>query len=311
MAKFWESTTGYIILHEYAMACLRMSFSSLKRENLEKLPDFNSNVVIFAPNHCAAMVDPLMILQTRRHAPVAFGARSDIFANPRTAKILRWLRILPIARERNGLQEVAKNYATFDEAIVCMDHGTPFCMFAEGTHRAERGMMPVKKGVFRIAKMAMERIDKPVYVVPVGLDYEYFFQEIGRAVLRIGDPINVSRFFRENSERTDAENYHQLCGILQERDMALIDSFVDRKHGNVALGLLLGLLALPVFIVSGLLSFPIWLPSVIIMSTMEDKAWTHTVNYAFRFFFPVLWPFNWLAGVIYNFYTELFQDIKK
>lgn len=292
------------------MACLRMSFSKLYRENFEKLPDFKSNVVIFAPNHCAAMIDPLLTLQVRRHAPVAFGARSDIFANPRTAKILRWLRILPIARERNGLQEVAKNYATFDEAIECMDHGTPFCMFAEGTHRAERGMMPVKKGVFRIAKMAMDRIDKPVYVVPIGIDYEYFFHEIGRAALRIGDPINITEYFAENADKSEAVIYHELCGILQERDLALIGSFEERKKHNMFKRILFGILSLPLFLVSGLLSFPIWLPSAIIMSTFEDKAWTHTVHYSIRFFFPVLWPFNWMAGVLFNYYLESFKRIK-
>lgn len=311
MAKFWETTNGYIVLHEYVMACLRMSFSNLTLENLDRLPDFDSNVVILAPNHCAAMIDPLLILQSRRHAPIAFGARSDIFANPRTAKILRWLRILPIARERNGLQEVAKNYATFDEAIECMNHGTPFCMFAEGTHRAERGMMPVKKGVFRIAKMAMDKIDKPVYVVPVGLDYEYFFREIGRAAVRIGEPINVSEFFAANAEKTDAEIYHELCAILQERDLGLIGRFVERRHDRVALRALLALLSLPFFLVSALLALPIWLPSAIIMSTFKDKAWTHTVYFSLRFFFPVLWPFGWFAGFLNNFYFELCKDIKK
>jgi len=310
MAKFWETTTGYIILHEYTMACLRMSFSKLYRENCDKLPDFQSNVVIFAPNHCAAMIDPLLVLQIRRHAPVAYGARSDIFANPRTARILRWLRILPIARERNGLQEVAKNFATFDEAIECMDHGTPFCMFAEGTHRAERGMMPVKKGVFRIAKMAMDRIDKPVYVVPIGIDYEYFFHEIGRAALRVGDPINVTDYFAANSDKSEAAVYHELCGILQERDLALIGSFAERKKRNMFRRVLLGILSLPLFIVSGIMSFPIWLPASIIMSTFKDKAWTHTVHFSLRFFFPVLWPFDWLAGVLYNYYLESFKRIK-
>jgi len=311
MAKFWETTKGYIILHEYAMACLRMSFSKLSLENTDKIPDLGSNVVFFAPNHCAAMIDPLIVLQLRRHAPVAYGARSDIFSNPKIARILRWMRILPIARERNGLQEVAKNFATFDEAIRCMDHGTPFCMFAEGTHRAERGMMPVKKGVFRIAKMAMDEIGKPVYVVPVGIDYEYFFQEIGRAAVRVGEPINVSQYFADNSDKSEAVIYHELCSILQERDLGLIGSFNNRRRGNIPLGLFLGLLALPLFIVAGILSFPIWLPASIVMSTFEDKAWTHTVHYAFRFFFPVLWPFNWLAGVLYNYYSELFKDLKK
>lgn len=312
MAKFWETTNGYIALHEYVGACIRMSFSKMDLNGLDKIPDFEKNIVIFAPNHCAAMIDPVLLLQVRRHAPIGFGARSDIFAKPRTASILRWLRILPIARERNGLQEVAKNFATFDEAIECMDHGTPFCMFAEGTHRAERGMMPVKKGVFRVAKMALERCSKPVYVVPVGLDYEYFFHEIGRVAVNIGEPINVGEFFEAHKDNmVDAEMYRMLCETLRERDLNLIGYVMQRRHDRVLGRVLLSVASLPVFALCAAASLPIWLPAAIIMATFKDKAWTHTVHFAMRFFWPILWPFQWLAGVLFNMYYELIRDLKR
>ena len=43
---------------------------------------------MYAPNHCAALLDPLMILLLKKE-PVAFGARFDIFRNPKMAAILR------------------------------------------------------------------------------------------------------------------------------------------------------------------------------------------------------------------------------
>ena len=43
------------------------------------------------------------------------GARADIFRKPAASKALRFLRILPMTRERDGLRTVTGNYKTFDE----------------------------------------------------------------------------------------------------------------------------------------------------------------------------------------------------
>ena len=167
MAKIWEYYRGYVRARHYTDLITRSCFRSIRIEGMEHIPA--EGAVMLAPNHCATLMDPMLQLLLRPHKdPIAFGARSDIFKKPRVAKILRWLRIVPLARERNGLAEVAKNFEVFDEIIDCLDHDVPFCMYAEGTHHPERGMLPVKKGIFRIAKMASEQLGKPIYIVPIG-----------------------------------------------------------------------------------------------------------------------------------------------
>lgn len=172
-------------------------------------------------------------------------------------------------------------------------------------------MMPVKKGVFRVAKMALERCSKPVYVVPVGLDYEYFFHEIGRVAVNIGEPINVGEFMEAHQDMVEADKYRTLCEMLRERDLNLIGYVMQRRHDRVPGRILLSLASLPLFVLCSAVSIPVWLPATIIMATFEDKAWTHTVHFALRFFWPVLWPFQWLAGVLFNLYYELFRDLKR
>ena len=132
MAKIWEKHKGYIPALKYVNLTTRTCFRSIRIEGAERIPQ--EGAVILAPNHCAALMDPLLALVLFGGKPVVFGARSDIFANPKVAKVLRWLRILPIARERNGLTEVAKNFDTFKEIIDCLDHEVPFCLYPEGTH---------------------------------------------------------------------------------------------------------------------------------------------------------------------------------
>lgn len=306
--KLWDITPGYRRLHAYSRFITRSCFSSIRVENIEKLPD--DGAIMLGPNHCAAMMDPMTILYATKR-PVGFAARSDIFANPKIARFLNWLRILPIARERNGLQEVAKNYEIFDEIVDCMGHDLTFCLFSEGTHRAERGMLPVKKGIFRIARQALDQLDRKVRVVPMGLDYEYFFRGQGRAVIRFGDPIDVGAFFAARPDLADGDIYKELCAELRERDLALIGRIPERRHDRVALRCLVSVLLLPLFLLCAVGSILIWLPHTLIMASMEDKAWSHTVRFVLRAFLPVFIPFHMGFEGILNYWRNLFEDFQK
>lgn len=310
MAKIWEKYPRYDLVHLYSKLITHSCFSHISLEGLENLP--KEGAVLLAPNHVAAMMDPMLVMLITKE-PVAFGARSDIFAQPKTAKKLRWLRIVPIARERNGLSEVAKNYEIFDEIVDCLDHDVPFCLYPEGTHRPERGMMPVKKGIFRIAKIACEKLDKPVLVVPMGLDYEDFYRAQGRAAVRIGKPIDIRAEFArlEAAGMNEGEIYRELCQQLREADLSLIGRLPERCHGRKLLRCLLALLSLPLFALCAAGSILIWLPHAIILSGMKDKAWSHTVRFVLHMLFPILWPFAIVFERLLRFYRNLIEDFKK
>lgn len=305
--NIWAKDRLYSILKPYANACTRTQYSRFMKSGLENIP--KDGAVILAPNHVAALMDPMIMLNTIS-GDVGFGARSDIFRNPKIARILNWLRILPLARERNGLQEVAKNFETMDDIVECLRHGVPFCMYAEGTHRPERGMLPVKKGVFRIARKAVDELDKPVYIVPVGVDYEHFFRTLGRVSVSFGEPINMGKYIEEHSEMTDAELYRNLCELLRNRILDRLDSIPERRH-NLRFPRAVALLALlPLWLSLGVVSLPIWAISEFILRKMEDKAWTQTVYFGVRFFFPYLWPFHYVFGILTNYYRNLIKDLR-
>lgn len=305
MAKIWQYNPWYRFARHYVDFCTRTSFSSLRIEGLENIPQ--KGAVMLAPNHRAALMDALMILLLKQEA-IGFGARADIFRNPRIARILNWLRIVPIARERDGLKEVSANLVIYDEIVECMEHETPFCLFSEGTHRPERGMMPVKKGIFRIARMAMDKLGQSVYIVPVGLDYEDFKREMGRATIKVGQPIDLQAFMKEHEGLGDAQLYQLLCAELRTRILALIDNMPPRRKGLLPLRTLLALLSLPLFVVCAIASMPIWLTSKLILSKMEDKAWAHTVVYGCRFVLPIFWPFWWVYALLCNYYDHIVED---
>lgn len=305
--NIWAYDRIYDICRYYVDFCTRTQFSSVRMQGLENIP--SSGAVILAPNHCAALMDPLLILLTR-HGSIGFGARSDIFSNPKVARFLNFLRILPMARERNGLREVAKNFETIGDIIECLRHEVPFCMYSEGMHRAEKGLLPIKKGIFKIARKAAEELEKPVYVVPIGVDYEYFFRIQGRVSMKVGKPIDVRAYFEEHKEDSEASTYASLCDRLHSDILDLLDNIPERRHDLRFPRALLALVLFPLWLLFTALSVTIWLPAELVLCRFRDKAWTNTVYFALRFFQPLFWPFMAASGYLTNYISNLIDDLK-
>lgn len=303
----WKYSRVYDWGRYYFDICSRTQFSKVTIKGRENIP--TGGHIIYAPNHVAAMMDPLVTLLVNGHGPVGFGARSDIFSSPVAAWALHFVRILPLARERNGLKEVAKNFETFDDIVSCLRHGMPFCMYAEGTHRPERGLLPLKKGIFRIARKASEELDGPVYVVPISSDYEYFYKPMGRIAITVGEPINVGEFFDAHKDEPEANIYRELVQILTDRIKENLDVLPERRHDRKAIRLALAVMLIPVWAVCAIVSTPIWLVSKLVISTMEDKAFSHTVYFAVRLFFPLLWPFYSIFAYLSNLFENLCSDL--
>ena len=193
----------------------------------ENLPEDASFII--APNHSNALMDALVILQSRR-TPTVFGARADLFQNPLLAKFLTFLKILPMVRRRDGIRNVIKNLDIQEDILEVIGDRVPFCMFAEGTHRAKHSLLPVGKGVFRIAVAAAKGSQIPVYVVPTGIEYSDYFRYEGTMLLQFGEPINVSEYIAARPEAGDAELYRGLTAILKERLSGLFTYIPDDEN---------------------------------------------------------------------------------
>lgn len=205
----------YSFLRHYVDLVLKLSYRNIKYVGRERLP--KDGAVIFAPNHTNALMDAMVIL-AMDHRPKVYVARADIFRNPRIAKILKFLKIMPIMRMRDGIDEVRKNNETIERAVDVLRDKVPFCIFPEGTHQAKYSSLPLSKGIFRIAFQAQELMpDMPLYIVPVGLRYGNFFRFRSTARVQVGEPINVGEFVKENSSLTPAEQMNTLKELLDER----------------------------------------------------------------------------------------------
>lgn len=207
---FW-----YDFLRYYVDCVLKLSYRKIRYVGRERIP--TDGAVIYAPNHTNTLMDALVILAMDHKAKV-FVARADIFRNPKIAKILSWLKMMPIMRARDGYDEIKKNQETFDRAVSVLRDRVPFCIFPEGRHQAKFSSLPLSKGIFRIAFQAQEQMpDMPLYIVPIGIRYGSFFRFRSTARVQIGEPINVREYIAQHGNRSQAEQMVEMKDILAER----------------------------------------------------------------------------------------------
>ena len=209
--KIQDYDRAYSILRHYVDFALRASYRTIKYVGTENLP--KDGAIIFAPNHTNALMDALVIL-AMDNRPKVFVARADIFRNPMLAKIFRFLKIMPIMRMRDGLDEVRRNNETIEKAVDVLRDKVPFCIFPEGKHRPMHSLQVLGKGVFRAALQANSTFgnEMPVYIVPVGIEYGDYFRYRSTALVTYGKAINVT----ELANKLEVENEAQLMEPLRK-----------------------------------------------------------------------------------------------
>jgi len=264
MKAIWEKNPVYDVIKFWADRSIRRSYRHFTIEGMENVPE--GVPVIFAPNHCCTLMDPLVVLLSRKD-PTSFGARADIFKNPTAFKLLHILRMVPLARARDGMKDVAGNYKTFDEITECLGHNVPFCMFVEGAHRPERGLQPIKNGIFKLCAIAEEKLGTPVQIVPVGIAYESFFDYMGDVVIRYGKPFTMAEY-----------DQHELREVLGSKILKLQEDYPVHKPLPAIAAVPLAILSLPIFALAFLFSWPMLLSARAITRNMKDKAWLNTMR---------------------------------
>ncbi len=206
--KVQDHNRLYAFLRPYVDCVTKLSYRRIKYVGLENMPKNGS--IILAPNHTNALMDALVILAMNSERKV-FVARADIFKNPTIAKVLNFLKIRPIMRVRDGLDEVRKNDETIRKSVDVLRDHVPFCILPEGRHNAQHSLMPLGKGIFRIAFQAQELLEKePVYIVPLGLEYGNFFRYRSTVLLQVGKPINVLDYLDERSGKSIPEIMNEM-----------------------------------------------------------------------------------------------------
>lgn len=180
-----------------------MFYSSVEINGQARIPKESSNI-IFAPNHQSAFLDAILVAVFSTQ-PIHFLTRADVFTFP-FKYILRSLNMMPVYRIRDGYKSLSKNDAVFETCKDLLQDGKPILLFPEASQSLVYYLRPLSRGLSRIAHMAQEGFDKPIYIVPVGLNYFDQFRAGSRLILNFGEPINVKQILDQEEIKAKAIN---------------------------------------------------------------------------------------------------------
>ena len=224
--KIQDPDFWYSFLLPYVNWHTRRSYRRFEVHGKENVP--KDSAVIFGVNHSNTLMDALVLLSSNNIKKV-FIARGDIFKKPAVAKILKFLRILPIFRIRNGVAAVRQNDDSLNKAVDVIHDHVDLYLFPEGTHRTKHSLMRMGKGLFHIAVDANKQFgDKsPIYIIPTAIEYGDYFRYRSTAMINFGKPINVTEFFKNTTEENEAANINVLKDQLHDEISKLFTYIPD------------------------------------------------------------------------------------
>jgi 1-acyl-sn-glycerol-3-phosphate acyltransferase len=194
--------------------------------------------VIIISNHAASFLDA-MIMGVKLRRPMHYYVRSDVFKSRMARFIFGKLHMIPIYSREKDKGEVHRNADSFNIGEEVLRKGGVLLIFPEGTSRVERNILPMKKGVSRIALQTLENgFDLPIVVVPLGIHYS---RHAFRSDLQLttGDPVPIAHY-RDVCRQNPARAVNQLTEEL-ERHFERVVLYVDQPGRTVLLENCLGM----------------------------------------------------------------------
>jgi 1-acyl-sn-glycerol-3-phosphate acyltransferase len=157
--------------------------------------------LLLASNHPNSFLDSV-ILDILFEQPIWSLARGDAFLNKTVKRIFYSLKMLPVYRTSEGVENLNANYKTFDACIEVFKKNGVVQIFSEGKCINEWHLRPLKKGTARLAISSWEK-DIPLKVLPVAINYNSFrlfgkniFIQFGKTITNDDIDMNLGDGFR-------------------------------------------------------------------------------------------------------------------
>lgn len=233
MSKIYNTPLSYKLLHIHGVFVFKHWFSSVEINGEENIP--NNASVIFAPNHQNAFTDAMAVLAATP-GPVVFLARADIFAKSLVDKILRFLKIMPAYRMRNGISNLKKNADSFEQAAQVLEHKQFFCLMPEGGQEEVRKLRPLVKGMFRIGFSVQDHYKDTkdnVYIVPTGIDYSDYDHSGGHLIVSFDKPLNMRNYYDKYVENAPVAQNDIRKDLFRKMSTVMLNIRTDEHYDTI------------------------------------------------------------------------------
>jgi 1-acyl-sn-glycerol-3-phosphate acyltransferase len=171
-----------------------------------------SGPLLLAVNHPNSFLDAI-IFCTLFDKPVYSLARGDAFKGKFISKILLALKLLPVYRVSEGVENLEENYKTFDQCKEIFKQNGIVLIFSEGRCINEWHLRPLKKGTARLAISSWED-GIPLKILPVGINYSSFSKFGKNIKLFFGDFITANDINAGNGHGRNIQSFN--ANLLQQ-----------------------------------------------------------------------------------------------
>lgn len=173
--------------------------------------------LLLACNHPNSFLDAVL-LDVLFEQPIWSLARGDAFINKRVKRIFEAVKILPVYRTSEGVENLSDNYKTFDACVRIFRKNGLVQIFSEGKCINEWHLRALKKGTARLAVKTWEE-GIPLKVLPVGINYSSFFRFGKNIFINLGTIIEKKDI---DWAASDGVKNQQFNNLLQEQLSRLV-----------------------------------------------------------------------------------------
>ena len=191
--------------------------------------------LLLACNHPNSFLDAAILADLFKE-PVYSLARGDVFKKPFYISLLKSLKILPIYRNSEGVENLNINYKTFAVCKNIFKKNGIVLIFSEAKCVNEWHLRPLRKGTARLAFTSWEE-NVPLKVLPVGINYSSFRRFSKNVFINFGEIMTEDQFAlkepdgKRNLAFNDKlkEQFHQLVFEIDKRDIQRQKELLERK----------------------------------------------------------------------------------
>lgn len=112
-----------------------------------------------------------------------------MYSKPFVSKILYAMKMFPVFRISEGVENLEQNYETFEKCKEVFKNNGIVLIFSEGLCKNEWHLRPMKKGTARLAISSWQE-NIPLRILPTGLNYSAFKLFGKNVILNFGETIH-------------------------------------------------------------------------------------------------------------------------